>query len=115
MKCCFEFRTFYAFSFEMFLDRRISETQIKSPKEVSSCQSQNNRLPDSVDSDKQSGVEAGGAIDCLGGCGSSYDMFELIVVGNAFLWHQIRCIVAVLLLIGEGKESPQVHNSNQYQ
>lgn len=39
---------------------------------------------------------------------SSYDMCELTVVGNAFLWHQIRCIVAILLLIGEDKESPEV-------
>lgn len=39
---------------------------------------------------------------------NSYDMCELTVVGNAFLWHQIRCIVAVLLLIGEEKESPEV-------
>lgn len=88
--------------------RRISETQIKSPKEVTSCQSQNNQVSESVDSDKQSGAEAGGSIECLGGCSNSYDMFELTVVGNAFLWHQIRCIVAVLLLIGEGKESPEI-------
>lgn len=73
-------------------------------------------MSDSVDSDKKSGVEGGDAIDCpLGGCHSGYDMCELTVVGNAFLWHQIRCIVAVLLLIGEGKESPEVHNSDQYQ
>ena len=35
-------------------------------------------------------------------------MCELTVVGQAFLWHQIRCIVAVLFLIGQRKEQPQV-------
>ena len=39
---------------------------------------------------------------------SSYSMCELTVVGKSFLWHQVRCIVAVLILIGEGKESVQV-------
>jgi tRNA pseudouridine38/39 synthase len=31
-------------------------------------------------------------------------MCELMVHGSGFLWHQIRCIVAILLLIGQGKE-----------
>lgn len=31
-------------------------------------------------------------------------MCELMVHGSGFLWHQIRCIVALLLLIGQGKE-----------
>lgn len=31
-------------------------------------------------------------------------MCELLVHGSGFLWHQIRCIVALLLLIGQGKE-----------
>uniref|UniRef100_A0A914WWN8 Pseudouridine synthase I TruA alpha/beta domain-containing protein n=1 Tax=Plectus sambesii TaxID=2011161 RepID=A0A914WWN8_9BILA len=39
---------------------------------------------------------------------SAYDMLELTVVGSSFLWHQIRCIVAVLLAIGSGRESPEV-------
>lgn len=115
MKCCSEFKTVYAFSFELFFCCRISEAQIKSPNEVSSCRSQSNRMSDSVDSDRRSGVAAGDAVDRLGGCNGGYDMCELTVVGNAFLWHQIRCIVAVLLLIGEGKESPEVRNSNQHQ
>ena len=40
---------------------------------------------------------------------NSFDMCELTVVGQAFLWHQIRCIVAVLFLVGQGKETPQVN------
>lgn len=31
-------------------------------------------------------------------------MCELTLVGQAFLWHQVRCIMGVLLLIGQGKE-----------
>jgi len=39
---------------------------------------------------------------------SPYDMYVLTILGQAFLWHQIRCIVAILLLVGEGKESPDI-------
>lgn len=28
--------------------------------------------------------------------------------GSAFLWHQVRCMVAVLLLIGQGHEQPEI-------
>ena len=35
-------------------------------------------------------------------------ILEIEVRGNAFLWHQIRCIVALLLLIGEGAEEAEV-------
>ncbi|XP_075740321.1 tRNA pseudouridine(38/39) synthase-like isoform X1 [Rhipicephalus microplus] len=38
----------------------------------------------------------------------SYDLLCLEIVGQAFLWHQVRCIVAVLLLIGQRLEEPQV-------
>jgi tRNA pseudouridine38/39 synthase len=31
-------------------------------------------------------------------------MCELLVHGSGFLWHQIRCIVAILVSIGQGKE-----------
>nr|XP_036231692.1 tRNA pseudouridine(38/39) synthase isoform X3 [Bactrocera oleae] len=37
-----------------------------------------------------------------------YAMYMLEIRANAFLWHQIRCIMAVLLLIGEGKEQAEV-------
>ncbi|UJR15746.1 hypothetical protein I4U23_002681 [Adineta vaga] len=36
-----------------------------------------------------------------------YQMCQLLVHGSGFLWHQIRCVVAILLLIGQGKE--EVH------
>ncbi|ESO90936.1 hypothetical protein LOTGIDRAFT_176790 [Lottia gigantea] len=35
-------------------------------------------------------------------------MCELTVAGKAFLWHQIRCIVGVLILVGQGKEDPSI-------
>ena len=28
------------------------------------------------------------------------------MAGQAFLWHQVRCMVALLLLVGEGLERP---------
>lgn len=33
---------------------------------------------------------------------------EIEIRGNAFLWHQVRCIVAILLLIGEGLEGEEL-------
>lgn len=39
---------------------------------------------------------------------SGYNMYYLEITANAFLWHQIRCIMAVLLLIGQEKEQPEV-------
>ncbi|XP_009769567.1 uncharacterized protein [Nicotiana sylvestris] len=41
----------------------------------------------------------------------SYKDDQLMIMkikGSAFLWHQIRCMVAVLFLIGQGLESPNV-------
>ncbi|XP_058764063.1 uncharacterized protein LOC131637490 isoform X2 [Vicia villosa] len=41
----------------------------------------------------------------------SYDGNQLWVIkfrGRAFLWHQVRCMVAVLFLVGQGLESPDV-------
>ena len=35
-------------------------------------------------------------------------MYYFLIEGNAFLWHQIRCIMGVLFLIGQRKESPEV-------
>jgi tRNA pseudouridine38/39 synthase len=40
--------------------------------------------------------------------GSGFDMCELTIVGQAFLWHQIRCIVAILFLIGQGRERADI-------
>ena len=32
----------------------------------------------------------------------------MTVKGMAFLWHQVRCMVAILFLIGENLEEPEV-------
>lgn len=45
----------------------------------------------------------------LSGC--RFDENELCTMtirGSAFLWHQVRCMVAVLFMIGHGFESPEV-------
>nr|CAG4640959.1 EOG090X083V [Eulimnadia texana] len=39
---------------------------------------------------------------------SGYSLHELTISGQAFLWHQVRCIVAVLFMVGQGKEKPEV-------
>ena len=39
---------------------------------------------------------------------SPYDMCALVIKGKAFLWHQIRCIVAVLFRVASRKETPEV-------
>ena len=35
-------------------------------------------------------------------------VYILEIKGIAFLWHMVRCIMAVLFLVGERKESPDV-------
>lgn len=38
----------------------------------------------------------------------AYDMFYMELVGKAYLWHQVRCIMAILLLVGQEQEKPDV-------
>ncbi|XP_023246847.1 tRNA pseudouridine(38/39) synthase [Copidosoma floridanum] len=37
-----------------------------------------------------------------------YDMCTLTIKSNAFLWHQIRCIVGILFLVGREQETPEI-------
>jgi tRNA pseudouridine38/39 synthase len=37
-----------------------------------------------------------------------YSLLQLRVQASGFLWHQSRCIVTLLYLIGLGKEEPEV-------
>lgn len=37
-----------------------------------------------------------------------FDMLYLEIKGSAFLWHMIRCIVAILMLVGQQRESPEI-------
>ncbi|XP_025074957.1 tRNA pseudouridine(38/39) synthase isoform X2 [Pogonomyrmex barbatus] len=39
---------------------------------------------------------------------TGYDMCELEITSQAFLWHQIRCLMGILLLIGRRKEEPEI-------
>lgn len=39
---------------------------------------------------------------------SARDMCHIEIVGQAFLWHQIRCIMSILFYIGRGQESPEL-------
>ncbi|XP_059631490.1 uncharacterized protein LOC132274269 [Cornus florida] len=36
------------------------------------------------------------------------ELWAMKIKGSAFLWHQVRCMVAVLFLVGQGLESPNV-------
>ncbi|KAG0315288.1 tRNA pseudouridine synthase 3 [Dissophora globulifera] len=36
------------------------------------------------------------------------EFYQLTLRGSAFLWHQVRCMMAVLLAIGQGLEEPEV-------
>lgn len=37
-----------------------------------------------------------------------YDVCQLIITSQAFLWHQIRCLMGVLFLIGQENEKPEI-------
>lgn len=39
---------------------------------------------------------------------SPYDMHYVLLIGKAFLWHQVRAIMAILLLVGQGDEKPEI-------
>jgi tRNA pseudouridine38/39 synthase len=38
----------------------------------------------------------------------SNNVYFFQIIGQAFLWHQIRCIVAVLFMVGKGLEEPRI-------
>ncbi len=39
---------------------------------------------------------------------SEHDVIEVTISGMSFLWHQIRCIMAVLFMVGTGQEAPEI-------
>jgi len=39
---------------------------------------------------------------------SPYDICHIVITAESFIWHQIRCIVGILVLIGQNLEEPQV-------
>ncbi|KAF7724306.1 hypothetical protein EC973_001152 [Apophysomyces ossiformis] len=40
--------------------------------------------------------------------GPGMDFYEVELKGTAFLWHQVRCIMSILFLVGQGLEAPEV-------
>lgn len=40
--------------------------------------------------------------------GLSHTCYVCTIQGSGFLWHQIRCIMYLLFLVGTGRESPEV-------
>ncbi|XP_063791568.1 tRNA pseudouridine(38/39) synthase [Pseudophryne corroboree] len=40
--------------------------------------------------------------------GGAFQLYHLQITGLAFLYHQVRCIMGVLFLIGQGKEEPEI-------
>ncbi|ORX47048.1 tRNA pseudouridine synthase [Hesseltinella vesiculosa] len=40
--------------------------------------------------------------------GSQTDAYEAVIQGSAFLWHQVRCIMSILFLVGQRLESPDI-------
>lgn len=42
------------------------------------------------------------------GIDNMYDIYHLEINGASFVWHQIRCIVGILLLVGQELEEPEV-------
>jgi len=41
-------------------------------------------------------------------CFSPHDMCHVEIVGQTYLWHQIRCIMTILFYIGRGLEQPEL-------
>ncbi|KAG9465501.1 hypothetical protein GDO78_018182 [Eleutherodactylus coqui] len=44
----------------------------------------------------------------LPGDSGPFQLYHLQIKGLAFLYHQVRCIMGVLFLVGQGKEKPEV-------
>ncbi|RLU25664.1 hypothetical protein DMN91_001821, partial [Ooceraea biroi] len=53
--------------------------------------------------DAKVSISTQSAAKCTG-----YDMCKLEITSQAFLWHQIRCLMGILLLVGQGKEEPEI-------
>ena len=48
-------------------------------------------------------------VDRFGGPGPhGMEVFAINVKGKAFLWHQVRCMAAVLFMVGRGQEEPEI-------
>ena len=43
--------------------------------------------------------------------GKKHHFYKVQIDGQAFLWHQIRCIVTILFHVGQGLEKPSIVQS----
>lgn len=53
-------------------------------------------------------VEINPVIEFTNGTSSQHQVYAFVIKGSAFLWHQVRCMVAILFLIGQHLEEPSV-------
>jgi tRNA pseudouridine(38-40) synthase len=51
---------------------------------------------------------AGYVADSMSAVNETDDVYMLEIKGIAFLWHMVRCIMAVLFLVGQGLETPEI-------
>ncbi|GAQ89549.1 Pseudouridylate synthase [Klebsormidium nitens] len=49
-------------------------------------------------------IERASSSEGWAGC----ELYYMRVRGRAFLWHQVRCMAAILFMVGHGQESPQI-------
>lgn len=61
-----------------------------------------------MDEDSDGGVDGVDGVDEVTGWSDGYEMCVATIEGQAFLWHQVRAVMAVLFLVGQGKEQPDV-------
>ncbi|KAI8380891.1 pseudouridine synthase [Radiomyces spectabilis] len=40
--------------------------------------------------------------------GQAFEFYEVELKGTAFLWHQVRCIMSILFLVGQKLEAPEI-------
>ncbi|CAL4122823.1 unnamed protein product [Meganyctiphanes norvegica] len=63
---------------------------------------------DERDSEENHCIKSPEELELIEKKSSSYSMCVATIEGKAFLWHQVRCIMAILFLVGEGKEDPDI-------
>lgn len=74
----------------------------KEKEHVSFNYDKDNDDPPLVNENKESGERG------YGDGGDGYEMCVATIEGQAFLWHQVRALMAILFLVGEGKEQPSI-------
>lgn len=84
-----------------------SSSPSSSSSSTFSSSSSSSSAPSSASSPLTSHVPLPPVVPIPGYVPAADRLCEITVVGEAFLYHQIRCIVALLFLVGLGRESPK--------